>query len=230
MKYQLTQSNKLEICLHLIRDFELINVKRKFVSDLKIYLFESKLEDFIRESGDTIYVSTIHKSKGKEFDNVFILLENFKLSTDTEKRQLFVAMTRAKNNLTLHLNSYFLNTISVPQLEFIDDFRMYDKPKEIILHLNHKDVNLGYFEFVQHRIKDMFCGQLLKVSSEGCCNENGEQVLKFSKKFLEVIKANDAKGYVMKDAKINFMVYWFKEEIEKEILIILPELNFEKNI
>ena len=230
LKYQLTQSNKLEICLHLIRDFELINVKRKFVSDLKIYLFESKLEDFIRESGDTIYVSTIHKSKGKEFDNVFILLENFKLSTDTEKRQLFVAMTRAKNNLTLHLNSYFLNTISVPQLEFIDDFRMYDKPKEIILHLNHKDVNLGYFEFVQHRIKDMFCGQLLKVSSEGCCNENGEQVLKFSKKFLEVIKANDAKGYVMKDAKINFMVYWFKEEIEKEILIILPELNFEKNI
>ena len=82
LKYQLTQSNKLEICLHLIRDFELINVKRKFVSDLKIYLFESKLEDFIRESGDTIYVSTIHKSKGKEFDNVFILLENFKLSTD----------------------------------------------------------------------------------------------------------------------------------------------------
>ena len=82
----------------------------------------------------------------------------------------------------------------------------------------------------KHRIKDMFCGQLLKVSSEGCCNENGEQVLKFSKKFLEVIKANDAKGYVMKDAKINFMVYWFKEEIEKEILIILPELNFEKNI
>ena len=35
---------------------------------------------------------------------------------------------------------------------------------------------------------------------------------------------------MMKDAKINFMVYWFKEEIEKEILIILPELNFEKNI
>ena len=39
LKYQLTQSNKLEICLHLIRDFELINVKRKFVSDLKKYIY-----------------------------------------------------------------------------------------------------------------------------------------------------------------------------------------------
>ena len=38
---------------------------------------------------------------------------------------------------------------------------------KVVLHLNYKDVNLGYFEFVQHRIKDMFCGQLLKVSSEG---------------------------------------------------------------
>ena len=68
--------------------------KRKFVSDLKIYLFESKLEDFIREKRRyhlCIYYSQI---KRKEFDNVFILLENFKLSTDTEKRQLFVAMTR----------------------------------------------------------------------------------------------------------------------------------------
>jgi ATP-dependent DNA helicase RecQ len=35
------------------------------------------LEDFYSENGETIFVSTIHKSKGREFDNVYLMLENF---------------------------------------------------------------------------------------------------------------------------------------------------------
>lgn len=64
-------SSKLESCLGLIRDFETINPKRRYKSDLELFIRESKLNDFFGESGETIFVSTIHKVKGKEFDHVF---------------------------------------------------------------------------------------------------------------------------------------------------------------
>ncbi len=36
------------------------------------------------------------------------------------------------------------------------------------------------------------------------------------------------KNYILKSAKVNFVVYWLKEGAEKEIQIVLPELHFEK--
>jgi len=36
------------------------------------------------------------------------------------------------------------------------------------------------------------------------------------------------KNYVLKKAKIRFIVYWQKEDSEYEIRIILPEVYFEK--
>jgi len=67
-----------------------------------VFIRESKLEDFLGDDGETIFVSTIHKAKGKEFENVFIMLENCDLSSDEKKRPLYVAMTRAKQNLFIH--------------------------------------------------------------------------------------------------------------------------------
>src|SRR5690606_24269470 len=100
-------SSQLEVCNNLIRDFEVTNPKRKYRSDLKVFIRESKLEDFLNQNGETIFVSTIHKAKGKEFDHVFIMLERFVLTTDETKRQLYVAMTRAKRHLTIHMNTDF---------------------------------------------------------------------------------------------------------------------------
>src|SRR5690606_33084523 len=86
---------KLEISLTIIRDFESTNPRRKYLSDFEAFVRESKLEDFYGENGETILVSTIHKAKGKEFDNVFLLLEGVKHEKVEVKRQLYVAMTRA---------------------------------------------------------------------------------------------------------------------------------------
>src|SRR5690606_24246003 len=67
------QSDKLELALAAIRAFESVNPNRIYKSDWKAFMAESKLEDFISIGSDTIYISTIHKAKGKEFDNVYIL-------------------------------------------------------------------------------------------------------------------------------------------------------------
>jgi len=222
------KSNKLEICVNIIKDFEAINPKKKYKSDLEVFIRESKLEDFFNDNGETIFVSTIHKAKGKEFDNVFLMLENFTPTTDEDKRQLYVAMTRAKKNLTIHLNSDFLDNIKVEDLERIVECEKNIPSAEIVMQLSHKDVNLGYYEYVQHRLRNILSGDSLIIKELGCANSNGDLVLKFSKKFLETMKRIERNGYELESAKVNFVVYWQNEEAEKEVKIILPELYFEK--
>ncbi|MFC3199499.1 ATP-binding domain-containing protein [Parapedobacter deserti] len=64
-----------------------------------------------------IDIQEIYKAKGKEFDHVFIMLERFIPTTDEAKRQLYVAMTRAKRNLTIHVNADFLDSMTAENLE-----------------------------------------------------------------------------------------------------------------
>lgn len=223
------QSSKFEICKNLIKDFETTNNKKKYKSDFEVFIRESKLEDFMNENGETIFVSTIHKAKGKEFDNVFILLENFDSKEDKMKRQLYVAMTRAKQNLTIHLNDHFLDQYKTDGLERIENNNTFESLSALTLHLSHKDIYLGYFEFIQKRIETLISGDTIKVCDEGCKNENGDFVLKFSKKFLEQLVKIKNSGFELKEAKVNFIIYWKPEDKEHELKVILPELYFEKN-
>lgn len=221
-------STRLEICKNLIKDFEATNPKKKYKSDLEVFIRESKLEDFFNENGDTIFVSTIHKAKGKEFDNVFLMLENFNPATDEAKRQLYVAMTRAKRNLTVHLNSNFLDNLSAENLERIEDSEIYLRPKELAMHLTYKDVWLDYFLNRQHFISQLKSGDVLTLNGDECLNPHGQSVLKFSQHFLRQIESLKEKNYRLKNVKVNFIVYWLKEGAEHEVKIVLPELYFEK--
>lgn len=223
-------SSKFEICVNLIKDFESVNNKRKYKSDFEVFIRESKLEDFIGTNGETIFVSTIHKAKGKEFDNVFLLLDNFDAGEDGKKRDLYVAMTRAKQNLTIHLNGNYLDKLQTEELERIENNNSFQPPNELALHLSHKDLNLGYFEYIQSRVNTMTSGDAITVSDEGCKNVKGELVLKFSKKFLERITEIRKNGFELKRAKVNFIVHWTDPDKNIEVKIILPELHFEKKI
>lgn len=221
-------SSKLELCKNIIKDFEAINSKRKYKSDLEVFIRESKLEDFFNENGETIFVSTIHKAKGKEFDNVFLMLENFKSETDSAKRQLYVAMTRAKQNLTIHHNTKFLDKLSAHNLERFEDSKTYKPPNLLAMHLTYRDVWLSYFTNRQYLISQLKSGDVLTVNGEECLNSKGQSVLKFSKHFLKQIENLKVKSYILKSVKVNFIVYWLGEGAEKEIKIVLPELYFEK--
>lgn len=228
--YHFRKSNRLDLCLNLISDFEQSNPKKKYKSDFETFMRESKLEDFYNENGETIFVSTIHKSKGKEFDNVFIMLDNYNAESDEAKRVLYVGMTRAKSNLTIHLNTYLLDAPSKLSINRIENKEAYLAPNGISLHLSHKDVYLDYFEYVQNRIRNIFSGDTLMIRDEGCTNSNGDLVLKFSQKTVDALKYQAEKGYRLKEAKVNFIIYWHKDGSDKEVKIILPELYLEKEI
>ncbi|AWW31382.1 RecQ family ATP-dependent DNA helicase [Echinicola strongylocentroti] len=221
-------STKWEILYNIIRDFEATNPKRKYKSDLEVFIRDSKLEDFFNENGETIFVSTIHKAKGKEFDNVFLLLENFNSTTDEAKRQLYVAMTRAKENLTIHLNSGFLDGLSAGGLERMEDRGIYPPPRDTVIHLAHRDVWLDYFIKRQYLVAQLTSGDVLVVRGDECLNANGQSVLKFSRDFVKQIEAMRTRKFELKSAKVNFIVYWQKEEAEQEVKVVLPALYFER--
>lgn len=67
------------------------------------------------------------------------MLENFDATKDEKKRQLYVAMTRAKQNLTIHLNGNYLDKLKTKK-----DFRelkasnIFQPPNGLALHLSHK--------------------------------------------------------------------------------------------
>jgi ATP-dependent DNA helicase RecQ len=221
-------STKLEICANIIRNFEETNPKRKYKSDLEVFIRESRLEDFFSDNGEVIFVSTIHKAKGKEFDNVFLMLLNFNPATDEAKRQLYVAMTRAKKKLTLHLNSNFLDNILVENIEHIEDNGVYEQPDEMAINLTFKDVWLDYFIGRQQIVSQLTSGDTLILNGNECLNSKGQSVLKFSRQFVKQIESMKEMRYEMKSAKVNFVLYWQKEGEPSEVKIILPELYFAK--
>jgi ATP-dependent DNA helicase RecQ len=139
------QSPKLELVLNIIKDFEETNQKYKYKTDLEVFIRESKIEDFFGESGEIIFVSTIHKVKGKEFDNVFLMLDNFNPFTDKDKRLLYVAITRAKNNLIIYYNGNYLEGLKSVDLERVYDDKEYLEPSQLVMHLTYKDVWLTFY-------------------------------------------------------------------------------------
>ncbi len=229
-------SPNYELCKNLIKDFEQTNSKIKYYSDFEQFIQESKLEDFNSGSSEIIYVSTIHKAKGKEFDNIFLLLNKFKANTDDAIRQIYVAMTRAKNNLSIHLNNDYLDTIIVKNMTKINDPVSYPPPQHLILQLTHKEIFLNYFknDYIQHRIAELNSGDILTVTAEGLNNYSNELVLKFSRQFTTRKQCLEQQGYQLIEAKINFIIYWQPPNetniSEPEVKIIIPELCFITNM
>lgn len=224
------RSSKLETCNILLNDFEASHPKQKYVSDLQYFIRESRLEDFYRAKGETILVSTIHRAKGKEYDNVFMLLDNVMLATDEAKRALYVGMTRAKNTLNIHLNTNALDRISTNGMSLIADSATYPVPESLTMHLTHKDVVLDYFLNRQSQLSKLVAGDSLTCDEFGCSNSTGQSVLKFSKRFLQVMEVQQEKGFLLDAASVNFIVLWKGEDMEKEIRLVLPEVRFRKKL
>src|SRR5690554_6261189 len=221
-------STKLEILGKIIKDFEATNLKKKYKSDLVTFIRELKLEELYSEHGETVYVSTIHKAKGKEFDNVFLMLDNFHLDSDEEKRLLYVALTRAKSNLTIHLNSNFLDRFSADNLERYENKERHLPPNQAVMHLSFRDVWLDYFRSRQYLVSQLRSGDSLSVHGNECLDTEGRSVLRFSREFVKQVERMRAKRFELKSATVNFIVYWKKEGEEEETKIILPELLFER--
>ena len=84
------RSQSLTYVKRCVELFEQTN-QAKYVSDFKEFVFESSVEDFCDVSEADVVVSTIHKAKGREFDYVYLLLNNQFLKTE-EKRKIYLQL------------------------------------------------------------------------------------------------------------------------------------------
>lgn len=228
------RSENLDICIKLICDFEEINSKNKYVSDFMFFVKESSEDDFYSIEELSISVSTIHKSKGKEFDNVVIMLNDFQINKEEEKRQLYVGLTRAKENLVIHYNSnYFnskleLNYDMIPNYSYKINNMSFPEVNVLVIQLGYKDVFLSFFKNKQNHIAELISGDEIDIDNEGCFNSNGERILKFSNKFKSFIKMQNERGYFVNKAKIKYILYWYEKETDSEIMILFPIVEFSR--
>lgn len=226
-------------CLEMFRNcLEAFNEEcpgRKYISDFENFLLESRLEDFSKSRSSEIIVSTIHKSKGCEYDNVYISLKGLGDITDRERRMIYVGMTRAKNNLSVHFSNVNLFLDKSLQRFIIEDNTVYGAPMEVLMQLSHRDVVLDIFKGCQDSLPGLLSGTGLFVSGDYLYAETGGRrvkVLRFSSAFRTQLSRMVSKGYLPVKAKVRFQVFWSYEEptgetgspTRSEIMIVLPDL------
>lgn len=219
-----------EICLRMLLDFEKTNIT-KYRTDLEEFIRESKYEDFYLEEKGTVLVSTIHKSKGHEFDTVYMLLNDVSCTSDEEKRKIYVGLTRAKKELYIHCNNELFNKEMDGITDYVYDNEVYEEPSEIILQLSYKDVFLSFFKNKKDLICKLRSGDYLQFE-EDCLNYaiNGKliKVVKYSKAFKDKLDSLKEKGYIPTEATIRFALMWKGKDEEKETPIILPDICLKK--
>lgn len=232
LKEQYAGSNCLEQCLRALKQFEKVNTRKKYQTDLFEFFSESKFEDFYEENDDCITVSTIHKAKGREFDNVYLLLSDAYPINDEEKRKIYVGLTRAKNQLHIHCNFSLFDDMDLDYVDVQHDDIVYDEPNEIDLMLTHRDVYLDFFKDKQKTINRLKSGtELLWRDGYFYVNHNGHDLLvgKISFGMKNKFAAFTEKGYGVEQAHVQFCVYWKGKEDENETMIFLPELHLARS-
>ena len=193
---------------------------------------ESQFEDFYTDDRETVFVSTIHKSKGREFDSVWLLLNHTVLRNDAERRKLYVGMTRAKDNLYIHCNNGIFDTYQISGVDQFVDEEQYPEPQEITLQLTHKDVVLDFFKDKKEIIFKLHSGMPLSIKDEFLYAELDGRTVKVAKlskaRMLELEKLL-AKGYRPCGGEVRFVVAWKGESDIEETAVLLPNLHFKKD-
>ena len=208
-----------------IEQFEQTN-KVKYLSDFKEFIFESSVEDFCDVSGADVVVSTIHKAKGREFDDVYMLISDNYSKDAHLMRRYYVGITRTKNRLFVHTNGDCFNRLNTDRY-FVDQ-RQYDMPKDVVLQLSHKDVYLGFFKERKQEVLALRGGDSLTYNNFFLYSSlTNKPVAKLSLKMQDTLSEWEERGYKVKSASVRFVVAWKPKDAQKdesETAVLLADL------
>jgi ATP-dependent DNA helicase RecQ len=198
----------LSIMQHFFADFEVTH-KSYYRSDLREYIFESNIEDFIAADNKAIFVSTIHKAKGREFDTVYLLSPVPDGRDINDTRAYYVGLTRARRNLYLVTNSPVeYASISIP--------------------LNMHDVWLEFFNGLKDIVLRLRSGDSLQYNDGYLQNGQGINVAALSASGKEKLKVWTDKGYEVTMAKVSYTLAWHPKGSNTEYAVCLANVVLEK--
>lgn len=221
----------LDAATAMIDAFETANPTRRYSADFNIFARESRLEDFAgkRMGSETIFVSTMHKAKGCEFDNVFLCAArlNARAAFSAEElRLLYVAITRARKRLSILDNCGAFDGICEENLIRREDHAEYGDLPEMPVFLTHKDLNLGFFENARNRVDGLRSGMELRHAADGCETPDGKLAAQYSVRFQNKIAELAKRGLRPESARVSFVLWWRDKKRDIDTKIILPEITF----
>jgi ATP-dependent DNA helicase RecQ len=201
-------STCISIMKHFFSDFEITHQSYYF-SDLREYIFESEIEDFITAEDNSVFVSTIHKAKGREFDNVYLMSAIPDGRSVDDMRVYYVGLTRAKRNLYLVTN---------PPTEY----------STISIALNMHDVILDFFKGRKDIVLRLRSGDNLQYKDGYLLSEQEINIAALSASGKEKLKAWTDKGYEVTNAKVSYTLAWKPQDSKIEYAVCLANIHLAK--
>ncbi|MBR2822357.1 MAG: RecQ family ATP-dependent DNA helicase [Clostridia bacterium] len=225
-------SPALPLCRKLWRDFE-ETAAGLYRTDLRQFIQESREEDFAEDDRETITVSTIHKAKGREYDQVYLSLRDAEGQTQEDRRRIYVGISRAKEELYLHCPASG-GLFALPEgTEVAEEAHREPDPAEVLMQLGHRDVVLDYFLSRESLLGRLRAGLPLQLSEEYLTvDQGGKQIraAKLSRAYAERIEALQRKGYAFRRGSIRYIVAWKRQDHAEECWILLPDLLFSRGL
>jgi ATP-dependent DNA helicase RecQ len=201
-------STCLGVMKHFFTDFEATR-QVCYRSDLREYIFESNIEDFIAADNQSVFVSTIHKAKGREFDTVYLLSPVPDGRDVNDMRAYYVGLTRAKQNLYLVPN---------PPSEY----------SSISLALNMHDVILNFFKGRKDIVLRLRSGESLQYQDGYLLNEQGVNIIALSASGKDKLKVWIDKDYEVTNARVSYTLAWRPQDSETEYAVCLANIVLSK--
>ena len=240
LRKQYSESGKLSIALKHIDEFEEKHdlLTLSFWNNYTYEVFAGTLDS----TQSKIVVSTIHRSKGKEFDEVHVVLqrEHNQKNPDYFKRLYYVALSRAKSLLYIHsFPRQSFQTLESLDIEVQENTTTAFNPiNKRILIMQLEDVYLSYLSRSPHSQKyvsenRIMAGTLVKLSMHNDGNgfsifHNNTVIGRTSKKFTQKLKQSMSKGYVIGECEVEYVAKWFCSEKEQYNDIFLCKILLTK--
>jgi ATP-dependent DNA helicase RecQ len=206
---------------------------RKYLIDWREYCAQLRLEDVLFPDQQKVFVSTMHKAKGKEFDEVFLLLDGFDWEKAESKRAIYVAITRAKQFLEIHSNRPYFDAISTDEMERKVGVTSQGQDPERVIECGLDDVVLDLYKTIDGRLaaSQMQAGDKLKIEQAPHLqlrNSQGKMIVNFSNKMKSELEKLQAQGYLLHRAMVKHCVWWTPQQEQESYLVVLPKLLLKR--
>ena len=233
------ENNNIKYLKIAIQQLSTIYGKYRKVKFENIVEFFNWLDEKDLTNTNKIVISTLHQSKGREFNSVILCFDdefdrnNLWNKEEQYRRYIYVWITRARHNLIVLGNNRinFFNDLwrnSRIKEEKTDNF---DNKRVIIDRVTRlSDVILGCnFHYDRNKKNYHWIWEPLTLA-DNRLNYNWTQIVMFSNEFKASIDRLKNRWYKMKDANVyQRIVYNLKEKwTYKRVMIYLAKVRFEK--
>lgn len=221
---------------------EIARAETHFMGIFSDYLEEIEFSEFNRSEGGII-VATMHKSKGKEFNNVVVIANQINSADGFDLRLLYVALTRAKNNLAIFTASNIFDDVSAICSTVENCSDTVPPPNKLIYIMKLSDIWLQY-DTAQYGIKETrpLAGEKLTIVHiikngipEFTIEKNQHLVAKLSKatvdnrKISSKILAKISQGYTLdKECVVEHVVRWVERQGKSEYYQVLCKISLSR--